>query len=147
MLVLEYLWKAAVTWIIGFAPQFEVYLAVPAALALGLDYPSAVFWAIFGNFTAVPVTLLFFEQIRNISWLSRFIERRYSEKQQQRLNRWGAWFIVAGTPLVGIWVVAVMARIAGVHNTPLLVSSFFSVVLYGVLVAVFIHVGLSLFWN
>jgi uncharacterized membrane protein len=145
--VLDYLWKAAVTWVVGFAPQFEVYLAVPAALALGLDYPSAVFWSVFGNFMAVPVTLVFFEQIRSIEWLNKFLERRYSEKQQQRLNRYGAWFVVMATPLVGIWVVAFMARIAGVHNSTLLVSSFFSVLLYGVLVALLIHVGLTLFWN
>lgn len=141
----EYIWKAAVTWLVGFAPQFEVYIAVPAGIALGMDYVSAVAWAVFGNFTAVPVTLLFFGQIRRIQWLNRLVERRYTEEQQQRLNRYGAWFVVAATPLVGVWVVAVMARIAGMSPATLLISSFASVVFYGIVVALMLWGGISFF--
>jgi uncharacterized membrane protein len=143
--MLDYIWKAAATWLVGFAPQFEVYFAVPAGIALGIGYPSAVFWGVFGNFMAVPVTLMFFSQIQRIQWLNNLIERRYTEKQQQRLNRYGAWFVVAATPIVGVWVVAVMARIAGMHQGTLLVSSFFSVLLYGIITALLLYGGIAFF--
>ena len=141
----DYIWKAAVTWFIGFAPQFEVYIAVPAGIAMGMDYFSAVLWAVIGNFTAVPIVLTFFAQIRRISWLSNLIDRRYSEKNQERLNRYGPWFVVLATPMVGIWIVAVMARIAGMNHAVLLVSSLVSIIFYGVLVAVLLHFGIAFF--
>ncbi len=143
--MLDYIWKAAVTWFIGFAPQFEVYIAVPAGIAMGMDYFSAVLWAVIGNFTAVPIVLTFFAQIRRISWLSNLIDRRYSEKNQERLNRYGPWFVVLATPMVGIWIVAVMARIAGMNHAVLLVSSLVSIIFYGVLVAVLLHFGIAFF--
>ena len=143
--MLDYIWKAAVTWFIGFAPQFEVYIAVPAGIAMGMDYFSAVLWAVIGNFTAVPIVLTFFAQIRRISWLSNLIDRRYSEKNQERLNRYGPWFVVLATPMVGIWIVAVMARIAGMNHAVLLVSSLASIIFYGVLVAVLLHFGIAFF--
>lgn len=40
--MIEYIGGAAVAWLIGFAPFLEIYLAVPVAIAAGLDYFSAV---------------------------------------------------------------------------------------------------------
>lgn len=143
--MLEYISKALATWLVGFAPQLEVYLAVPAGVAMGLDYVSAVVWSVLGNFTAVPTTIIFFDQIRRFAPLRRLIDRRYSEKNQQRLNRYGPWFVLAATPLVGIWVVAVMARVANMNPRTLLISSFLSVSLYATVVAVLLYFGIELF--
>jgi len=46
--MVEYIAKAFAAWFIGFFPYFEIYVAVPAAIAMGLDYFSAVTWSVFG---------------------------------------------------------------------------------------------------
>jgi hypothetical protein len=40
----EYMTKAFSTWFIGFFPYFEVYAAVAAGMAMGLDGVSAIVW-------------------------------------------------------------------------------------------------------
>jgi len=43
---MDYAWRAATAWFLGFAPVAEIYVAVPAALAMGLDPVSVVAWAV-----------------------------------------------------------------------------------------------------
>lgn len=40
--MLEYLARAAAAWFVGFFPLAEIYVAVPAAMAAGLDDVSVV---------------------------------------------------------------------------------------------------------
>jgi hypothetical protein len=39
--MLDYAAKGATAWFLGLFPLFEIYLAVPAAVAMELDYVSA----------------------------------------------------------------------------------------------------------
>jgi hypothetical protein len=52
--MLDYAAKAATAWFVGFFPLFEIYLAVPAAVAMGLDYVSAGSLARLGQLLAGP---------------------------------------------------------------------------------------------
>ena len=132
--MLDYIIKAAITWLIGFAPTFEVYIAVPAGMAMGIGTPSAIFWGVFGNFAAVPVILVFFRTIARIPFIRSLMDKRFSEAQQARLQRWGPWFVLLMTPLVGVWVVAIAARVAGLNQAMILVTSFVSIAIAGLAV-------------
>lgn len=130
----DYIAKAAIVWLIGFAPTLEVYIAVPAGMAMGLNTPSAIFWGAFGNFAAVPVILVFFRTIARIPLIRSLMDKRFPESQQARLHRWGPWFVFLMTPLVGVWVVAIAARVAGLNQAMILVASFVSIVIAGLAV-------------
>ena len=68
----EYVAAAAITWLIGFLPLFEVYVAIPVGLAAGLDPVSATAWAAFGNIVPLYLVDLGYERLR----------------QHERIDRW-----------------------------------------------------------
>ena len=143
-MILDYIVKAATAWFLGFFPYFEIYVAVPAAIALGLDYFSAVLWSSFGNFAAVPVVLVFYKQLMRIGRLRNWLEKRAaSERYQRFLNRYGLLFVLLMTPVVGVWVMAAMAKAAGMNEFKLLVSSLVSILIYAVTMAVLVALGVD----
>ncbi len=140
----DYIVKAATAWFLGFFPYFEIYLAVPAAIGMRLDYFSAVFWPVFGNFMAVPVVLVFYKQLMRIGRLRNWLEKRTSsEKYRGYMNRYGPLFVLLMTPVVGVWVIAAMARVGGMNRTKLLVSSLVSIIVYAIAIAVLVAVGVD----
>lgn len=66
--------KAAAAWFMGFFPYFEIYVAVPAAIALGLDYVSAVAWSVFGNYTPVLLIHFLYKQMIKNERINRWFE-------------------------------------------------------------------------
>lgn len=143
--IIEYIGKAATAWFLGFFPFFEIYLAVPAAIALGLDYFSAILWPVLGNFAPVLLIIFSYERLMKIERLRRWMEGRSSERFERWINRYGSVAIVLITPWVGIWVVAATARALGMHPRPLLIYSFISIALYAGIIAGGIYLGLDFF--
>ncbi|QDZ39636.1 small multi-drug export protein [Euhalothece natronophila Z-M001] len=146
--IFEYLGKAINAWFLGFFPYFEIYLAIPIAIAMGLDYISAVFWSAFGNFTAVPLIIFFYQQLMRIGWLNRWlhkIEKRSLNKFGRSLNRYGPWFVLAMTPIVGVWVVAVIARAVGMNSRVIIFSTLGSIILYAIVIAQLVALGVDIF--
>lgn len=143
--MLDYIARAATAWFLGFFPYFEIYLAVPAAIAMQLDYFSAVFWPALGNFMAVPVVLIFYKQLMRIGRLRNWLEKRTaSERYQRNMDRYGPLFVLLMTPIVGVWVIAAMAKVGGMNQTKLLVSSLVSIVVYAVAIAALVALGVDL---
>lgn len=142
--MLDYLAKAASAWFLGFFPFFEIYVAVPAALALGLDYASAVIWPVLGNFTPVLLIVFGYRQLMRIERVKRWLEGRTSPRFEELVNRYGAPFILLITPWIGVWLVAATARALGMARRPLLIYSFVSIVLYAVLIAAGIGLGFEI---
>ena len=66
MSAVEYVAAAALAWLIGFLPLFEIYIAIPFDLAAGLDPVSATFWAAFGNIVPLWLVDLGYERLRRI---------------------------------------------------------------------------------
>lgn len=143
--LIEYLGGAAVAWLVGFAPFLEIYLAVPAAIAAGLDYFSAVFWSVLGNFTPVLLIIFAHERLMRIERLKNWLTGRRSERFHKAVNRYGGWAIVLITPWVGIWVVAAAAQAMGMERKVLIGFSLASIVLYAVLIAVAVALGIEAF--
>jgi uncharacterized membrane protein len=141
--LVEYAGKAAAAWFMGFFPFFEIYVAVPAAIALGLDYFSAVFWSVLGNFTPVLLILYAHRQLMRVKRLRSWMARRTSGRLERWLDRYGNWAVLFATPWVGIWVVAATARTLGMRSHTILTYSFISIVLYAVLIAAGIALGVE----
>lgn len=134
--MMEYILLALMAWVLGFIPYFEIYLAVPATLALGLDPVSSVVWAGLGNFFAVPVILFMREKLSHIPKIKRWLDKFTYSKYQETVNRMGYLFIIIFTPLAGIWVAAALASTLGYNNKGLMITSALSVAIYGSLTAV-----------
>ena len=143
--VLAYLGKAATTWFIGFFPAFEIYVAVPAGLAMGLDPVSATVWSVVGNFSVVPLMIFLHDRLMRIDRLRMWIEKRSTDAWQARAERYGPWFVLIFTPILGVWIMTVVAQAAGVRRGPLMVYSLISISFFAIVIVVTIQLGLDWF--
>jgi uncharacterized membrane protein len=142
---MEYIAKAWSVWLLGFVPFAEIYVAVPAGLALGLDPVSTVFWSVAGNFAPVPLLHFGYERLARIPRAAVWLDRLASEDRRRRLERSGFWFVAVLTPWIGVWVVAASARALGLPGRALLASTLLGIAVYAVAVAAVIMAGVSLF--
>ena len=142
---MDYIWKAASAWFVGFFPLAEIYVAVPSAVALGLDDVSVIFWTVLGNFTPALFISMLYEQMIRIPRLAKWLGSLVSERAQAQINRWGIGFILLVTPWVGIWAMAVTAKILRMHTPRLLLSSLISISVYAVIILILMRTGLAAF--
>lgn len=148
MLITQYMTKALATWSVGFFPYAEVYAAVAAGMTMKLDAVSSVVWAVFGNFTPIPLLLWGYSHLMRIpqlrSWLLR-IEKRGGQRVKHAFDHYGVWFLILMTPILGSWTIAVVAPIIGINPKRILFFSFIGITLYGIVTAVAIASGVSWF--
>lgn len=145
METLTYLTKAGSAWFMGFFPLFEIYVAVPAAIALQLDYTSAVVWSVLGNFSVVPLLILFSTQPRRIGAVDRWMSSRNMERWAPSFNRYGSLFVLLMTPILGVWFMTPLAQAMGMKPTRLMISALLSISVYAVVIASSIALGLGWF--
>lgn len=140
---MDYIWKAASAWFLGFFPLAEIYVAVPYAVALGLDNVSVLVWTVFGNFTPALLIVVLYQQMLRIPRIAKWLDRLISEKAQARVNRWGIWFVLLATPFTGIWAMAVAAKIIKLDTRRFLVAAFVSILVYAVILLVLLRLGIT----
>lgn len=143
--MLEYAAKAATAWFLGFFPFLEIYVAVPAAVAMGLDYVSAVVWPVLGNYAPVPLIVIFYRQLLKLRRVGPWLERLASPRARGHLDRHGPWVVLVATPWVGTWALAVTAVALGMDRRRLLLHSFISITVYAALLAGMIALGIEAF--
>lgn len=142
-----YVTKAATAWFIGFVPFFGIYVAVPAAIALELDYVSAIVWASLGNFTPVLLIVLAFERLCKVPRLGPWLETRSSERFQRLADRYGMWLVLFITPFIGVWALAVTGISLGMNRYKLLVFSGISILLYALVTSIGVALGVEAFYE
>lgn len=140
---MEYWIKAVSVWMLGFFPLTEIYIAVPAGLAMGLDAASAVFWGVAGNY--VPVLLLHYGygRLLQIARIREWLRRLHSPKLKRQMDRRGFWFVLLITPWSGVWIMAATVKLAGMRDRPFLIASFLSIAGYAVIIAAIIALGVE----
>lgn len=143
MSAVEYVTAAALAWLIGFLPLFEIYLAIPVGLAAGLDPVSATFWAALGNIVPLWLVDLGYERLRRIERIDRYLSVLRRERVERALDRFGFFAVILATPLLGVWTMALAAKGLGMSSRPFLLASTVSVVFYAVVVTVSIELGLE----
>lgn len=144
MLIAQYMTRALATWSVGFFPYAEVYAAVAAGMAMQLDIVSSVVWAVFGNFTPIPLLLWGYSRLMRIpqlrAWLLR-MEKRGGQSVKRAFDRYGVWFLILMTPILGSWTIAMVTPIIGIRPRRILLFSFIGITLYGIATAVAIASG------
>lgn len=144
MSVVDYVSRAGAAWFLGFFPLAEIYVAVPAAIASGLDDVSVIFWTVTGNFTPALLINGLYEWLRTFDRVDRWFDRMTSEKVQQRLNRYGVWVVLVLTPWVGIWAMTVTAKVFGMNTMRFFTAALLSIVSYAVIILFGIRTGADL---
>ena len=144
MNLLEYVAAAALAWIVGFVPLFEVYVAIPVGLAAGLDPISATVWSALGNIVPLFVVDLGYERLRRVERIDHWLAMLRRERVERILNRYGFVAVFAATPLLGVWTMALAAKALGMASRPFLISSVGSVFVYAVLITAGILLGIDL---
>lgn len=145
MFTLDYLARALGAWFVGFFPLAEIYVAIPAAIAAGLDSASVVFWSVFGNYTPVLLIHYGYEQLTRWQRVRRWLDRLYSEKLKTRIERYEIGFVLLMTPWTGVWVMAVTAKILRVRVPHFFAASFVSILVYAIVLVILINAGIDLF--
>ncbi|MCP1662514.1 MAG: hypothetical protein D5R99_04065 [Methanocalculus sp. MSAO_Arc1] len=140
----EHLALSATAFLMGFLPVFEIYLAIPVTMALGLDGFSAVLWSCIGNFLAIPFVIVFYDALNSREWWSRYLMKLTSSKWSVRMKQHGCLFILIATPLIGSWAVGVLGKVIGMEKPGLLVSSGGSIIAYGILIGVLTQFGIDI---
>ena len=140
----EYVAAAALAWLVGFLPLFEIYVAIPVGLAAGLDPVSTTFWAAFGNIVPLYLVDLGYERLRRIERVDRYLSKLRRERVERILDRWGVVAVFVATPLLGVWTMALAAKGLGMSTRPFLIASTISVSAYAVIVTLSILLGLDL---
>ncbi len=149
-MIIEYIAKVIGVWFIGFFPYFEVYIAVPAAIAMNLDYFSAVIWSTLGNFTAIPLVIYLHRQLEEVRWIGGWL-KKLRQRSLGRLDyfveNYGHLFVLLGTPVAGAWTIAAIARVLDIPPRRLMVYSFISILLYAIATAFMVDLGIKWFFN
>jgi uncharacterized membrane protein len=142
---IEYIFLSLSVWFLGFFPLAEIYVAIPAAMAMGLDPVSVFFWSVFGNFTPLLLIHFFYEQMARSEWLQRWLNRFISPKFKQKVDSHGTWFVLVATPWTGVWVMGVTAKLLGMDTRKLLWTSLVSITIYGIVLVALIQSGIAFF--
>ena len=144
MSAVEYIAAAALAWLVGFLPLFEIYVAIPVGLAAGLDPVSATVWSAFGNIVPLWLVDLGYERLRRVERIDHYLAKLRRERVERILDRWGFIAVFVATPLLGVWTMALAAKGLGMASRPFLVAASISVGVYAVIITASITLGLDL---
>ena len=146
--MIEYVIKALTALFLGFFPYFEIYLAVPAAVIMGLDPFSVIFWTVLGNYLAVPTIFLFFKQITKIRFIKRWFEKQEESKRNSKFHKYleksGVIALLFLTPWIGIWFATLAAKTAGMTRRNIYLFTFISIFSYAVVILVLMKMGFNM---
>lgn len=143
MVMLDYIVGALGAWLIAFLPLTGIYIAVPAAVAAGLDNLSVVIWAVFGNYMPIVVIHWLYERLMRIERVRILLRRLVSQQIKVQIDRWGLWFVLLLTPLAGVWLVAITVKSLGMESRRFLLASFVSILGYAIVILIALRFGIS----
>lgn len=139
--MIDYAIRAAGAWFLGFFPLAEIYVAVPAAMASGLDDLSVLFWTVLGNFTPVLLIHALYNGLMNVPRIRDWFARLVSERAKAHINRWGMAIVLLITPWIGIWAMAVTAKAVQMHTGRFFLTAFISILSYAVIIVLTLRFG------
>lgn len=138
---MDYFAKAFGTWFMGFFPLTEIYFAVPAGLATGLDDLSVIFWAVFGN--VLPIILIHYghDSFIRPSRFGQWLERNVSDGVKAKISKYGIFFVLVITPWIGVWLMSVTAKLMGMSFKRFAPAAFISIMIYAIFIIWMIRTG------
>ena len=125
-------------------PFLELRLGIPMGIAAGLEPIAATLWAIAGNLTQVPFSIVLILVLRRTanrfrlvaSWLALLERAALGKEDKVRRYGWIGLTLVVGIPLpgTGLWVGAALASIMRMSLAQTVFALSAGVVMAGVLV-------------
>ncbi len=85
-----------------------------------------------------------YDQLRTVPRLGKSLERLSSERARERVERGGLWFYLLITPMIGTWAIGVTVKVLKVPATKFIVPSFISVLIFGIVIAAALAMGIRL---
>lgn len=141
----DYIVAASTAWFLGFFPLFEIYVAVPAAVAMGLDDVSVLFWTIFGNYTPVILITAAYSTLVRMGRFGYWLANLSSARARRWVDRYGVWVVLFATPYAGVWAMSVTAKVLGMNTRRFMITAFISVAGHAVAILVLLRTGLANF--
>lgn len=142
--ILQYIAMAASTWFLGFFPYFEIYMAVPAGIVMGLPWIHAFLWATLGNWMVVVFIDLFYDWLLRFKFMKKLSDKALNGRWKERMEKGGTWVILGLTPLAGIWTTGIVAKVFGYDRKKLFVLSAISVSTIGFAIGLFTKLGVNI---
>jgi uncharacterized membrane protein len=143
----EYWLLASATWLAGFLPWSGIHIAIPAAMAAGMDKGSAIFWGALGNFTPLVIAHFGYTHLLKIKAVRPWLDRVSSSRWKTYVDRYGPWFVLVALPWLGAWTIGVTAKVSGMDSRPLLIAGFVSLASYSIVVAYVAELGIDWMWG
>jgi hypothetical protein len=142
---MDYVVKAFSTWFMGFFPLTEIYIAVPAGMATGLDDVSVIIWAVLGNILPIAIIHYGYDGFIRTSRFGQWLESHVGDTTKARINRYGMGVVLVMTPWVGVWLMAVTAKLANMRIHRFAIAAIVSIMCYAVAITLLIRTGASMF--
>jgi len=140
---MEYMGAALGVWFLGFVPVGELLIAVPAALAAGLDDVSAIFWTVFGNLTPLLIIHFGFEWLMRVERIRGWLTKLVNDKAKARFDKWGIYFILLATPWTGVWAMGVTAKALRIEPHRFITAACASIFFYALGFVILLRLGAS----
>ncbi|SDN75503.1 Putative small multi-drug export protein [Tenuibacillus multivorans] len=144
--MMEYIWLCFMAWFIGFFPMFEIYIAIPATMAVGLDGFSSVLWSCVGNFMAIPLIVFFYDKLSRFERINKFLLKTSVSRFSHKIRKGSFGFILLTTPIVGSWTIGVLCKLIGLSKKKIFTSSAISIALYGLIIGILTKLGIDSFY-
>lgn len=140
-------------------PIIELRGAIPMAFAFGLPWWQAYIIAVIGNMIPVPIILLLINFV--IKWMANSKVKFFNkianfllekvEKNREKIEKYAFWglclFVAIPLPATGAWTGALVAATIGMKPGKAFLSTFFGVLIAGIIVTLIMYGGASfLYW-
>ena len=136
-------WRAAGIVGLGFLPVAEGNVAVPVALALGINSPTAVFLSVLGTTTQTLIVRVLAGWLFTVPWVAGWWERRMAARVRRILDRAGvSWVILIGIPWLGGVPTALGAQLAGFGFARYARWAISGLLLHAITLALLVRLGL-----
>jgi uncharacterized membrane protein len=143
--MIDYLYKSFLVWFLGFFPLFEIYVAVPAGMAMGLDPFSVVLSSVTGNFAPVLLIDYGYRWLISFSRIRKWLRKPVSSRLVENVNRYGVWYVILITPWTGVWIMAAAAKVLQMRREIIFWGSLAGITLYAIAITGLILLGVDIF--
>ena len=143
--MISYLFGICTAIFLGFFPYFEIYLAIPTAMAAGVNWFDAFLWVSIGNWLVIPLIDTCYDWFLNFKFMRKLEKGVSSSKWKKWIEKRGALIIFLLTPIVGSWTIAVAGKIINYDQKKLFILSAISIFVSSFIIALLTNYGISLF--
>ncbi len=128
----------------AFLPISELVVAVPVGYAMGLHPAAICVCVILGNCAPIAVIRFCMVPMSRSGPTARLLQRVQHSRWSGYVHRRGDWFVLAATPLTGVWFMTLTTLLAGMTGRRTTAAMIASIAGYTFIYAVAVAHGIRL---